>query len=319
MASSSERRYSKEEVQTIFERAAELQRDRGTSDASDLTLDDLQSIGEESGLDPSLIARAASTLDRAPASPESLSLPERFYGVSGSVRDERVLPGSFDDATWADVVHTLRAVFDTDGEVARIGPIREWHAFRSAAQPFEAWAFSESPHAFAKQFDWVGNETKGPVTVEVKPESGDTRVTATYRMPSARLWEGPATVGTLLCAAVILSILFVVNDFPVGLLIGLTAVLTSGVGLGTYYRFARRSELQTARERIEQAMNRIEYLQTSVATSGTAEAAAHDPTADPTAEDGTSNDGAEARLDVEASLDDAADGEGSARRRRTRS
>lgn len=118
-----ERRYTDVEVATIFREAAEGQRTDAlqASDNGGLTLAELQSIGRDVGLSPSIVTRAALALDLAPsaASETFLSLP---IGVERSVALHRTVT----DAEWEHLVGELRTTFRAKGKLATNGGFREW-------------------------------------------------------------------------------------------------------------------------------------------------------------------------------------------------
>jgi hypothetical protein len=119
----SERRYSDEEVATIFREAAEGQRSGSLQPANSdgLTLAEIQSIGREVGLAPDVVTRSALALDLRPqASSETfLSLP---IGVERTITLNRTLT----DAEWENLVGELRATFRAKGKLAATGGFREW-------------------------------------------------------------------------------------------------------------------------------------------------------------------------------------------------
>lgn len=121
---SAERRYSEQEIATIFEQAAEAQEaaHRHLSHGEGLTLAELQQIGKEAGITPAFIARAAATVDRA----DSVPPPETYFGLPVSVARTVDLPGPLSDEDWDRLVVDLRETFQASGEVRREGSLREW-------------------------------------------------------------------------------------------------------------------------------------------------------------------------------------------------
>lgn len=117
-------RFNEDEAAAIFARAAEEEASgrRPVSGAGGLTLAELQEIGQEAGLLPEAVARAAESLRSggtpAPA-PTFLRIP---IGVARMVALERPLS----DDEWARLVAELRTTFDADGNVRADGTFREW-------------------------------------------------------------------------------------------------------------------------------------------------------------------------------------------------
>lgn len=123
--STSERRYSEEEVQEIFERATELQEKRGRSEESNegLTLPEIQEIGREVGVSPGRIESAARSLDTPAPSPPAR---KRFFGLPIGVGRTLSLPRRLSDEEWHRLVVDLRDTFDARGELREEGRFREW-------------------------------------------------------------------------------------------------------------------------------------------------------------------------------------------------
>lgn len=119
----SERRYSDVEVAAIFEHATKAQ----SSDASQLTsaagmtLAQLQDIGREVGIEPSIIAQAASTV--------GASVPMRsstFLGLPIAVGRTVQLDRKVSDQEWERLVVDLRETFEARGVVRQEGSLRQW-------------------------------------------------------------------------------------------------------------------------------------------------------------------------------------------------
>lgn len=118
-----ERRYSQEEVEAIFQRAAEAQpaapQLRGPDDG--MTLAQLQEIGREVGITPEQVRAAASSLQRTgqPTKRTLLGLP---IGVGRTVDLDRRLS----DDEWDRLVVELRDTFDAKGRLKQEGNFRQW-------------------------------------------------------------------------------------------------------------------------------------------------------------------------------------------------
>jgi hypothetical protein len=117
-----ERRYNQEEVEAIFQRAAEaqqavplLRRDEG------ITLGQLQEIGREVGISPEQIRAAAGAIQRTGHTTKRtlLGLP---IGVGRIVDLDRKLS----DAEWERLVVELRETFDAKGRLKQEGNFRQW-------------------------------------------------------------------------------------------------------------------------------------------------------------------------------------------------
>lgn len=118
-----ERRYSEDEAAEIFRLAAELEEGspRAIARTDGLTMAQLQEIGREAGLNPDLIARAATAA--------TTSVPARVsrtFGLPLSVGRTIELDRPFSDEDWERLVSELRQKFDARGVVRYDGPFREW-------------------------------------------------------------------------------------------------------------------------------------------------------------------------------------------------
>ena len=118
-----ERRYSDDEVAEIFRMAATAQPTRETAPAQrdGLTLNELQAIGREVGVEPERIAAAAQSLQRSgvPTRRASFRMP---IGV-GRVVD---LPRALTDREWDLLVAELRQTFAAHGKELSTATVRSW-------------------------------------------------------------------------------------------------------------------------------------------------------------------------------------------------
>lgn len=123
----SSRRYTDDEVHSIFERAAakqeEAQRAESASRAG-LTLQELQEIGSEAGIDPSHIALAASEVSVRGA--DTSAEQQQLFGIPTRIGDSRRIEGHIGDEEWEQIVHELRNIFGRDGIAGELGRSREW-------------------------------------------------------------------------------------------------------------------------------------------------------------------------------------------------
>src|SRR6185436_13586583 len=118
------RRYGDDEVREIFSLATT----GGTADRSlpaesgGLTLDELQHIGREAGIEPARVAQAAATLD-ARGKPAPV---RRAFGLPIGVSRVVDLPRAPTDREWELLVSQFRTTFETQGETTTTGGLREW-------------------------------------------------------------------------------------------------------------------------------------------------------------------------------------------------
>lgn len=119
----SERRYTEDEVATIFERAAQVRPAPGNSiaAASGHTLAELQEIGREVGIAPEAVALAARSVDGVAA-----GRTPRFLGVPIGVERTVELGRALSDHEWERLVVDLRETFQARGRMRSEGSFRQW-------------------------------------------------------------------------------------------------------------------------------------------------------------------------------------------------
>lgn len=120
----SSRRYGDDEVREIFRLATTGESGNRSlpAESGGLTLDQLQQIGQEAGIEPGRVAQAAAQLEvRGQPAPirRSLGMP---IGVSRVVD----LPRAPTDREWERLVAEFRTTFGAQGRATSTGGLREW-------------------------------------------------------------------------------------------------------------------------------------------------------------------------------------------------
>jgi hypothetical protein len=120
----SERRYGEEEVREIFSLATTGDaRDHALSgESGGMTLEELQRIGQEAGIEPVRVAQAAATL-AARGTPAPV---RRSLGVPIGVSRVVDLPRAPTDREWERLVAEFRTTFGAQGRERTSGGLREW-------------------------------------------------------------------------------------------------------------------------------------------------------------------------------------------------
>lgn len=117
------RRYGDKEAREILSLAtrADTHDQSLPAESGGLTLDDLQRIGQEAGIEPARVAHAAERLDARgrPAVRRSFGLP---IGVSRVVD----LPRAPTDREWEQLISEFRTTFGVQGRVTISGGLRQW-------------------------------------------------------------------------------------------------------------------------------------------------------------------------------------------------
>jgi hypothetical protein len=119
-----ERRYGDEEVREIFSLATTGGlRDRSLpSESGGMTLDELQRIGQEAGIEPARVAQAAASLDaRGRVAPV-----RRSFGMPVGVSRVVDLPRAPTDREWEQLIAEFRTTFGAQGRATTSGGLREW-------------------------------------------------------------------------------------------------------------------------------------------------------------------------------------------------
>jgi hypothetical protein len=118
-----ERRFNEAEVAAILEKAAEAQHTgpRQLPSGEGMTLAELQAIGSEVGIDPRLVAQAATALDKV-----GRSTSRKFLGLPIGVGRTIDLGRKLSDDEWERLVVDLRETFDARGTIRNEGSFRQW-------------------------------------------------------------------------------------------------------------------------------------------------------------------------------------------------
>lgn len=118
------RRYGEEEAREIFSLATTGGPRDGArpAESGGLTLDELQRLGRDAGIDPARVALAADQLD-ARGSPATV---RRSFGLPIAVSQLVDLPRAPSDREWEMLVSEFRTTFGAQGRVTTSGGLREW-------------------------------------------------------------------------------------------------------------------------------------------------------------------------------------------------
>lgn len=274
------RRYSEEEAQRIFALVAERQRTTPGADGG-LSLAELEEAARAAGLDPALVASAAAELDAAPG-PD-----RRLGGAPVEVVRQRVVAGTVDDDTWAQMVSAMRAEFGQVGMAGQVGRLREWTLVS-------------------------GGSKNGTVTrLTVEPTADGARITLSRSVRDAVLGLQIAQIVQAAMALLFGALaLFGVESemwIPATLLLGLSAAFAVGTQVGARVWHRHQSG------RSESLLDRLELI---ARASAPPPRDVREPEAFPEAAEGGLRAGS--RLDLDALDLDVDVDEETAPRRRTR-
>ncbi len=114
------RLFSEKEISRVLKRATELQEIEGPTETTGLSMEELQQIAAEVGIDPRHLAVAVAELEQDGDS--------RFHwlGAPTSFELERVVEGEVSEQQWEEMVLVIRQAFDLVGGVGRVSRWFEW-------------------------------------------------------------------------------------------------------------------------------------------------------------------------------------------------
>ncbi len=119
-----DRRFNEDEVAEIFRQATEAQQQapqRQLASGEGMTLAEIQEIGQQVGIAPELVVRAAASLAAA-GTANSRTLLGFTVGVGHTIELDRKLT----EDEWDQLVVDLRETFDARGTVRQEGSFRQW-------------------------------------------------------------------------------------------------------------------------------------------------------------------------------------------------
>ncbi|MEK9509892.1 hypothetical protein WI460_16955 [Gemmatimonadota bacterium Y43] len=121
------RRYGEEEVSRLLKRATELQRAQPTSpEPSGLTLEELEEIALEAGIDPALLRRAADELDTVATPLDDLG--STLAGAPTRIVLERVLDHEVPATAFGPLVPIIQVAAEAPGQASQVGRSLTWHS-----------------------------------------------------------------------------------------------------------------------------------------------------------------------------------------------
>ena len=123
------RRYSEEEFALILRKASEIQESPGEGPGrrpgQGLTLEEIQSIAREAGIDPRAISRAAALLGSLEWE-ERKGLAAAIFGGSGSYHLSFEVPGRLPPEEYRRVLELIRRILEHQGEASEVLGGVEW-------------------------------------------------------------------------------------------------------------------------------------------------------------------------------------------------
>ncbi len=120
---SNNRLYTEKEISKILKKAGEIQASEREKVTVGLSLEEIQQLAEEVGLEPDIIAQVAGKLDEE-------SEPEPgFFGsllMPTKIDLEQVIPGNISEDEWPEIVSMIERATSKSGSSSQIGKLLEW-------------------------------------------------------------------------------------------------------------------------------------------------------------------------------------------------
>jgi len=157
------RTYTEKEIKELLERTAQLQsqsKETASKASTGLTLNELESIAEESGFDPALLQRAALEMSVDPATTGFKTQ------TSTHVNAQRLVSGDLSDEEWDEIVFELREIYDASMEMTDMGSYGQGTATK-----------------VGRNFEWRHISLSGISTkISIRPYKGGTKINLSQRV-----------------------------------------------------------------------------------------------------------------------------------------
>lgn len=113
--------YNRKEIGAILKKAAENSSADGTDAPMGLSIDELQQVASDAGIDPEQIARAAAEIDL-----DSRRNERKFWGGPFSFNSQVLVDGEITVGQWEEMLISIRAFFQSKGQVTARESVWEW-------------------------------------------------------------------------------------------------------------------------------------------------------------------------------------------------
>ena len=122
---SKDRLYTEKEISKIIKRAGEIQASEREKVTMGLSLEEIQHLAEEFGLEADIIASVAEDIDIEPESEPG------FWGsllMPTKIDIDHVIPGTITENEWPEIVSLIERATGKSGSSSQIGKMLEWTA-----------------------------------------------------------------------------------------------------------------------------------------------------------------------------------------------
>ncbi len=205
------RLFGDKEISSILKRATEIQEAEGPSDAYGLSLEELQQIAAEVGIDPQHVAAAIAELEGAAPAEK----PFHLLGGPASIHLERVVEGEVTEEKGEAMLAEIRRAFDLVGTSGQVG----------------------------RSLEWTHNGRQRQVQVAVTSREGQTKIRIHDHFPRTALVAFiPTTVLALQLAVILIGALGPASllGWLLGLSIVATVLMVARFGFGALSRKRQR-------------------------------------------------------------------------------
>lgn len=115
--------YTEKEIGALIKRATEIQENAHESFPQGLSLQEIEDIAREIGIDPKHIRSAASELEHQMAKEQQ----SNFLGAPFLIEQKRAIRGEISAEEWEELVRQIRRMTGSAGRTTQDGQTRQWH------------------------------------------------------------------------------------------------------------------------------------------------------------------------------------------------
>lgn len=234
---SNDRLYTEKEISKILKKAGEIQAAEREKITVGLSLEEIQQLAEEVGLEPDIIATVAENIDVEPEKEEvgffeSLIMPTK-------IDLEQVIPGEFTEDNWPEIVSLVERTAAKSGSSSQIGRMMEWS--------------SDSKHSVHK--------------LSVIPGDNQTKVIfqGTYSQ-LALAWTLPIVINVGVWA----FILFIINFGVIGVPLGIAVTFATYLIILSAFKNFMRKKKQSIKGMFTKMKNLVNWQKSETAASSSA-------------------------------------------------
>lgn len=191
-------RFNRDEISKILKRAAELEHNENIDDDSDgLTLQELQQVSKEVGIDPKYIQLALRELQTP-----TRSLTSNILGGPFKYNILEAAPGTLTEEEWEEVVSEIRRIHGGIGKTSKLGNTFEWEQRKQEI---------------------------GYIQVSLSPKKDHTKIhiNANYRYYASMIYTFTGVFGTILLIKLFGSMGFSGISQAIAATLGATGILTT--------------------------------------------------------------------------------------------